>query len=109
MNHRIEMLKEELNSIVETFIEEHMNPVSAEQFAALMRHMDQRAFSRHNLFYNDEGILILGDENVRQFNYYAGGEYIDEYCVTKLSGAVFYSAEDERVQEVIDAIEGKDS
>ena len=84
----------EINSKVEGLIEEEFREVTPKEVG-----LDSRAGYR--LFINEEYIAVsIG--NRRSLDYYGGFEYVDEEHVTVLGDMVFYSADDERVQDHLD-------
>lgn len=61
--------------------------------------LDERA--AHELFV-DQNYIIIEEGNRGKLDYYGGFEYVDSSCVQVIGGFVFYSAQDERVQDHLD-------
>lgn len=87
-------LMNEINSKVEGLIEEEFREVTPKDVG-----LDTRAGYR--LFINEDFIAV-SKGNRRTLDYYGGFEYVDEEYVTVLGDYVFYSADDERVQNHLD-------
>jgi hypothetical protein len=84
----------EINSKVEGLINEEFREVTPKDVG-----LDSRAGYR--LFINEDYIAVsIG--NRRTIDYYGGFEYVDEEHVTVLGDYIFYSADDERVQDHLD-------
>ncbi len=86
-------LDDSINATVEQFIEENCKQGDRAQTG-----LDPRAFSK--FWYCHEGIFIF-DVSRRSLDYYGGFEYIDREYVKSYGEYVFYSAEANRVQEVL--------
>ena len=84
----------EINGKVEELIDEEFRLVKPEDVG-----LDSRA--GYNLFINEDFIAV-SKSNRRSLDYYGGFEYVDEEHVTVLGDYVFYSADDERVQDHLD-------
>ena len=84
----------EINSKVEGLIDEEFREVTPKEIG-----LDTRA--GHRLFINEDYIAVSRG-NRRSLDYYGGFEYVDEEHVTVLGDMVFYSADDERVQDHLD-------
>ena len=84
----------EINSKVEGLINEEFREVTPKEIG-----LDPRAGYR--LFINEDFIAVSRG-NRRTLDYYGGFEYVDEEHVTVLGDMVFYSADDERVQDHLD-------
>ena len=87
-------LDNSINATVEQFIEENCKQGDRAQTG-----LDPRAFSK--FWYCYEGIFIF-DVSRRSLDYYGGFEYIDREYVKSYGEYVFYSAEADRVQEVLE-------
>jgi len=87
-------LDNDINAAVEQFIEENCKVGDRDRTG-----LDPRAFGKFH--YCHEGIFIDGS-NERSLNYYGGFEYIDSDLVKHYGDYVFYSAEADRVQEVLE-------
>jgi hypothetical protein len=87
-------LMNEINGKVEELIDEEFRLVKPEDVG-----LDSRA--GYNLFINEDFIAV-SKSNRRSLDYYGGFEYVDEEHVTVLGDYVFYSADDERVQDHLD-------
>ena len=64
--------------------------------------LDPRAFAGE-FFYNEDCIIVTIGMN-RSLRYYGGFEYIDEEYVRQYGDYVIYSAEHERVRDVIESL-----
>ena len=84
----------EINSKVEGLINEEFREVTPKDVG-----LDSRAGYR--LFINEDYIAVSRG-NPRTIDYYGGFEYVDEEHVTVLGDYIFYSADDERVQDHLD-------
>lgn len=62
--------------------------------------LDIRAFTER-FYYNNDCIIVTEAAN-RSLRYYGGFEYIDSEYVRQYGDYVFYSAEADRVRDVID-------
>ena len=95
-------LDDSINSTVAKFIEENCKEGDREQTG-----LDPRAFGK--FWYCYEGIFIY--EHARgRLDYYGGFEYIDREFVKSYGEYVFYSAEADRVQQVLEILmEKKDA
>ena len=87
-------LDQSINATVEQFIEENCKEGNREQTG-----LDTRAFGK--FWYCYEGIFIFAG-NRRSLDYYGGFEYIDSDYVKSYGEYVFYSADADRVQEVLE-------
>jgi hypothetical protein len=87
-------LMHEINEKVEDLINEEFREVTPKDVG-----LDSRAGYR--LFINEDYIAV-SKGNRRSLDYYGGFEYVDEEHVTVLGDYVFYSADDERVQDHLD-------
>jgi hypothetical protein len=87
-------LMHEINEKVEDLISEEFREVTPKDVG-----LDSRAGYR--LFINEDYIAV-SKGNRRSLDYYGGFEYVDEEHVTVLGDYVFYSADDERVQDHLD-------
>ena len=87
-------LDQSINATVEQFIEENWKEGNREQTG-----LDTRAFGK--FWYCYEGIFIFAG-NRRSLDYYGGFEYIDSDYVKTYGEYVFYSADADRVQEVLE-------
>jgi hypothetical protein len=87
-------LMNEISRKVEHLIDEDFRCVKPEAVG-----LDSR--SAYELYINEDFIAVsVGGR--RTLDYYGGFEYVDEENVTVLGGYVFYSADDERVQDHLD-------
>ena len=84
-------LLSEMNSKVEGLIDEEFREVTPKEIG-----LDSRAGYR---FFINEDYIAVSRGNRRSLDYYGGFEYVDEEHVTVLGDMVFYSADDERVQD----------
>jgi hypothetical protein len=84
-------LMHEINEKVEDLINEEFREVKPKDVG-----LDAR--SGYCLFINEEYIAVRKSDR-RPLDYYGGFEYVDEENVTVLGDYVFYSADDERVQD----------
>lgn len=91
-------LDESINAAVEQFVEENCKVGDREQTG-----LDVRAFGK--FWYCYEGIFIDAGSRGR-LDYYGGFEYIDSECVKSYGDYVFYSADAERVQDVLNNLLG---
>ena len=87
-------LDESINAAVEQFVEENCKEGDNQQTG-----LDPRAFSK--FWYCYEGIFIYAGGRGR-LDYYGGFEYIDSDYVKTYGEYVFYSADADRVQEVLE-------
>jgi len=83
-----------MNGMVEQLIDDEFRMVKPTEIG-----LDSRA--GYNLFINEDYIAVSRG-NRRTLDYYGGFEYVDEENVTVLGDYVFYSADDERVQDHLD-------
>lgn len=83
--------------IVETYIAEECKVGDREKTG-----LDPRAFPG-KFFYNEDCIVVTDSMN-RSVRYYGGFEYIDSDYVRFYGDYVIYSAEHERVRDVIDSL-----
>ena len=84
-------LMNQINAKVEELIDEEFREVTAKEVG-----LDPRAGYR--LFINEDYIAV-SKGNRRTLDYYGGFEYVDEEHVTVIGDMVFYSSDDERVQD----------
>lgn len=89
-------LDDKVNTVVEDFIDKN-----CKQGEPRTTGLDKRAIGL--FWYNYECIIIPADRR-KQLDYYGGFEYIDSEFVKQYGEYVMYTAESERVQEVLDAI-----
>ena len=87
-------LMNEINGKVEELIDEEFRLVKPEDVG-----LDSRA--GYNLFINEDFIAV-SKSNRRSLDYYGGFDLVEEEHVTVLGDYVFYSADDERVQDHLD-------
>ena len=87
-------LDSSINATVQQFIDENCKVGDREQTG-----LDPRAFGK--FWYCYEGIFIY-EGGRRSLDYYGGFEYIDRDLVKQYGDYVFYSAEANRVQEVLE-------
>jgi hypothetical protein len=87
--------------IVETYIQEDCKQGDRNETG-----LDPRAFGG-KFFYNYDCIIIDSGAR-RNLDYYGGFEYIDSDYIRQYGDYVIYSAEHERVQEVIDNLMEKE-
>ena len=87
-------LMNEINAKVEELINEEFRDVRPKDVG-----LDSRA--AYQLFINEDFIAVRKSGR-RSLDYYGGFEYVDEEHVTVLGEYVFYSADDERVQDHLD-------
>ena len=87
-------IKQVLNEMVEQFMDEELREVTPKEIG-----LDSRAGYR--LFINEDYIAVSKSDR-RGLDYYGGFEYVDEEHVTVLGDYIFYSADDERVQDHLD-------
>jgi hypothetical protein len=93
-------LDDSVNSTVEQFIKENCKQGDNQQTG-----LDPRAFGK--FWYCYEGIFIYGHARSR-LDYYGGFEYVDSESVKSYGEYVFYSAEEDRVQEVLENLMEKE-
>ena len=96
----LEDIKEKIESLEEEILEN-----TEELDAGVMSHI------YHNLFITvylskERDFVAVNQGSVREFEYYGGFEYADPDCKTYIGNLVLYSAEEERVTELIERIEG---
>lgn len=87
-------LMNEINARVEELIDTEFREVKPEELG-----LDLRVGIR--LFINED-FIVARKSNRRSLDYYGGFEYVDEEHVSVLGDYVFYSADDERVQNHLD-------
>jgi len=87
-------IKQVLNEMVEQLIDDEFRVVKSSEVG-----LDNR--SAYQLFINEDYIAVRKSDR-RTLDYYGGFEYVDEDHVTVLGDMVFYSADDERVQDHLD-------
>jgi hypothetical protein len=87
-------IKQVLNEMVEQLIDDEFRVVKSSEVG-----LDNR--SAYQLFINEDYIAVRKSDR-RSLDYYGGFEYVDEEHVTVLGDMVFYSADDERVQDHLD-------
>jgi hypothetical protein len=83
-----------MNEMVEQLIDDEFRLVKPTEVG-----LDSRA--AYEIFINEDNIAIRKSSR-RSLDYYGGFEYVDEEHVTVLGDYVFYSADDERVQDHLD-------
>ena len=91
---KLNSLQWEINQKVEAIIDEEFREVTPKEVG-----LDSRAGYR--LLINEDYIAVSKSDR-RSLDYYGGFEYVDEENVTVLGDFVFYSADDERVQDHLD-------
>ena len=91
---KLNSLQWEINKKVEAIIDEEFREVTPKEVG-----LDPRA--GYNIFINEDYIAVRKG-NRRTLDYYGGFEDVDEEHVTVLGDMVFYSADDERVQDHLD-------
>ena len=91
---KLNSLQWEINKKVEAIIDEEFREVTPKEIGLYPR-------AGYNLFINEDYIAV-SKGNRRTLDYYGGFEYVDEEYVTVLGDMVFYSADDERVQDHLD-------
>ena len=91
---KLNSLQWEINQKVEAIIDEEFREVTPKEVG-----LDTRA--GYHLFINEDYIAV-SKGNRRTLDYSGGFEYVDEEHVTVLGDMVFYSADDERVQDHLD-------
>lgn len=79
---------EQIDNLVEEVMER------AESVKPRLLGIDSRA---SHIVYVFEDRIAIPSSNRRSFDYYAGGEYVNEEYVSELGGYVFYHREDNRV------------
>jgi len=87
-------IKNLMNEMVEQLIDDEFRSVKPTEIG-----LDSRA--AHEVFINEDNIAIRRS-NRRSLDYYGGFEYVDEEHVTVLGDYIFYSSDDERVQDHLD-------
>ena len=90
---KLNSLQWEINGKIEAIIDE-MREVKPDELG-----LDKRC--AFQLFIDEEYIAVQKSD-LRNIRYYGGFEYVDEEHVTVLGDMVFYSADDERVQDHLD-------
>lgn len=83
--------------IVETYIQEECQPGDRNKTG-----LDPRAFAGE-FFFNEDCVVVTVGMN-RSLRYYGGFEYIDDEFVRTYGDYVIYSAEHERVRDVIESL-----
>ena len=58
---------------------------------------------RSGRVYVSDSYVIAEGSNVRYMNYYGGFEYVDKECTITIGNFTFWSCEDDRVREFMDA------
>lgn len=94
----IQELDDQISAIVTKYITEECKKGDSYQ---LPSHMDARAFGK---FYWNYDCIIVPAANRKSLDYYGGFEYIDSDYVKQYGDYVIYSAEADRVQEVLEAL-----
>ena len=84
----------EINSTVERYIAKQCKKGNPKKTG-----LDERAIGE---FYYNLECIVIPEENRQRLDYYGGFEYVGEEHVTVLGDMVFYSADDERVQDHLD-------
>ena len=92
INERIEAIKEDMFLDMDEFGAGEVSAISHNCYATV--YVDPE----------ETYIAVVGSENERTMNYYAGFEYIDEEYITRISDVVIYDAEAERVMDFIDSL-----
>ena len=87
-------IKQVLNEMVDQLIDDEFRVVKPTEVG-----LDNR--SAYQLFINEDYIAVRKSDR-RSLDYYGGFEYVDEEHVSVLGDMVFYSADDERVQDHLD-------
>ena len=87
-------LMNEINAKVEQIIDEEFQLAKPTDLG-----LDSRA--GYTLFINEEYIAV-SESNRRSLDYYGGFEYVDKENVIVLGDYVFYSTDEERVQNHLD-------
>lgn len=82
-----------VNALAEDFLTEETNRVKPEKIG-----LDKR--SAYELLINED-VIVTSLEHDRDLQYYGGFEYVDYQHRTQVGDYIFYSGEDERVQEHI--------
>lgn len=86
-------MSERVQETVQAYLLRNCDQVKAQDLG-----LDSRAGYR--LFVNSE-CIVVSDADDRSLQYYGGFEYVDKEYRTALGDWVFYSADDDRVQEHI--------
>ena len=87
-------IKQVLNEMVDQLIDDEFRVVKPVEVG-----LDNR--SAYQLFINEDHIAVRKSDR-RGLDYYGGFEYVDEEHVTVLGDYIFYSSDDERVQDHLD-------
>jgi hypothetical protein len=87
-------IKKLMNDMVEQLIDDEFRSVKPKEIG-----LDSR--SAYQLFINEDYIAVSRGDR-RSLDYYGGFEYVDEEHVTVLGDYVFYSSDNERVQDHLD-------
>jgi len=87
-------IKNLMNEMVEQLIDDEFRSVKPIEVG-----LDSRA--AYEVFINEDNIAIRKSDR-RSLDYYGGFEYVDEEHVTVLGDYIFYSSDDERVQDHLD-------
>ena len=82
-----------VNAATEAFVTDSTEKVSPEEIG-----LDKRA--GYKLFINED-VIVVDKSRDKGLQYYGGFEYVDAEYRTEIGEYVFYSGEDERVQEHI--------
>ena len=91
---KLNSLQWEINQKAEAIINEEFREVTPQELG-----LDPRAGDH---FFINEEYIAVGNGRLESLNYYGGFDYVDEEHVTVLGDMVFYSADDERVQDHLD-------
>jgi hypothetical protein len=90
----------ELDDKVNTFVEDYISK-NCKEGDSSKTGLDKRAIGL--FWYNWDCIIVPADRR-RALDYYGGFEYIDSDYVKQYGEYVMYSAEADRVQEVLDSV-----
>ncbi len=95
-------LRSDVEEVVQEFIQTKCSPFQGDTMSKMG--LDERAFSRHDAYFNDE-VLVIPTSERRTADYYGGLEYVDKDYVFEMGGYVFYSAEDDRIADHLSRVE----
>lgn len=87
----IQDIMEQVMDMTERHVRDNMTNVEAEQLG-----LDRRAAYR---LYVDDDCIAVDAGNDRTLQYYGGFEYVSKEYRTEMGGYVFYSREDDRVND----------
>ena len=82
-------LTQKINQQVEEFLSESCTQTTAKDLG-----IDERSCWT---IWRCHDCVVIRRTDKNRFDYYAGGEYVDNDCVNIMGDYVFYSADDERV------------